>query len=42
MKTKRKIEKQVLNEISESDLDREYSRKSKNPNTENNKNREDS
>ena len=38
MKTKRKIEKQVLNEISKSDSDREYSRKSKNPNTENNKN----
>ena len=38
MKTKRKIEKQVLNEISESDLDREYSKKSKNPNIGNNKN----
>ena len=38
MKMKRKIEKQTLNEISESDSDREYLRKSKNLNTGNNKN----
>ena len=38
MKAKRRIGKQVLNEISESDSDKEDSRKSKFPNTGNNKN----
>ena len=37
MKARRKIERQTLSETSESETDREYSRKSKNPNTGNNK-----
>ena len=38
MKTRRKIERQTCSETSESETDREYPRKSKNPNMGNNKN----